>query len=284
MRKALIHRRACVLVVAVLVLSIPLGGAPADAMLSLYDNFNDASHLVRADLWRSHDSYSTGAVGSGRTDALRGIDALLASQLPLLTADPVNPKLLIAKRFVLQPGAASGSADSDGLNMVQAANAIGVQADVTMRLCLLGTAGFVQATVQLVGFNDGTSPGPGNSIGDIFAALRVSCGTTTNVAQITWNVLRCTEAACATFTSMGTGSFGDANIGQEYTLHVTKSGSSFVFTAVGQTQTFPVPGSPTAPPKGVRFDGLRTRIDPTTPANGGEFAVVATFDNVMIDQ
>jgi len=79
------------------------------------------------------------------------------------------------------------------------------------------------------------------------------------------------------------GSFGAVNIGQEYILHATKSGSSFVFTASGQTQTFPVPGSPTAPPRGP-FGELLTRIDPTTPANGGQWAVVATFDNVMVDQ
>jgi hypothetical protein len=269
-------------VVAALVASLALA-ATAEAA-SLYDDFNDPSHLVRADLWRSFDSYSTGGIGSGRTDAVRAIDALLASPLPLLTADPSNPKLLIAKRFVLQPGAPSGSSDSDGYAMLQAANATGVQADVTMKLCLLGTAGFVQAGVEFAGFNDGTSPAPGNRIGDIFARLRISCSSTTNQAQITWNVFRCTNSACSTATSLGTGSFGAANIGQEYTLHATKSsGSSFVFTAVGQTQTFPVSGSPTAPPR-VPFSDLMTRIDPTTPPNGGQWAVVATFDNVMIDQ
>ena len=277
------HRRACVLVVVALVASIPLGGAPASAVSSLYDNFNDPSLLVRSDLWRSFDSYSTGGIGSGRTDAVRGVDALLASSLPLLAADPSNPKLLIAKRFVLRPGAASGSSDFDGLVMLQAANAIGVQADVTMKLCLLSTAGFVQAGMEVAGFNDGTSPAPGNRTGDIFARLRISCSGTTNQAQITWNVFRCTDAACNTAASLGTGSFGAATIGQEFTLHATKSGSSFVFTAMGQTQTFPVPGGPTAPPR-VPFSDLMTRIDPTTPSNGGEFAVVATFDNVMIDR
>jgi hypothetical protein len=274
--------RVWVLVVAVIVGSIPLGGAPASAVLSLYDDFNDPSLLVRSDLWRTFDNYSTGGIGSGRTDAVRAIDALLASQLPLLTANPSNPKLLMAKRFVLQPGAASGSSDSDGLIVLQAPNAIGVQADVTMRLCLLGTAGLVQAGVSFVGFNDGTSPGPGNFLGDIFTRFRISCSNT-NQAEITWNVFRCTDAACGNITSLGTGSFGAANIGQEYTLRVTTGGSSFVFTAVGQTQAFPVPGSPTAPPRG-RLTDLITRIDPTTPANGGQFAVVATFDNAMIDQ
>jgi hypothetical protein len=72
------------------------------------------------------------------------------------------------------------------------------------------------------------------------------------------------------------------NLGQEVTLRVSRSGSGLVFTALGQTQTFPVPGSPTAPPR-LPFNGLRVRIDPTTPVPGGEFLVGATFDNVMID-
>ncbi len=278
MRKKLMGSRACVLVVAVLVVSIALGRAPASAVLSLYDDFNDPSLLVRADLWRSFYNYSTGGIGSGRTDGIRVIDALLG-----LAPNPANPKLLFAKRFVLQPGAATGSADFDGYIMLRGANAIGIQADVSLKLCVLGAAGFIQAGLTFVGFNDGTSPAPGNQTGDIFARFRISCSSATNQTEIGWNVLRCTDAACTAVTFLGTGSFAPATVGQEYTLHVSKSGSSFVFQALGQTQSFPVPGNPTAPPRGP-FTGVMTRIDPTTPANGGQFEVAATFDNVMIDQ
>jgi hypothetical protein len=272
------QRPVAIVVVAVLVASIGLGGRPAGAALSLYDNFNDPSFLVRADLWRSFDNYSTGGIGSGRTDGIRVIDALLG-----LTATPANPKLLIAKRFVLQPGAAAGSADFDGYVMLQGANAIGVQADVSMKLCVLGTAGFVQAGLTFSAFNDGTSPAPGNQTGDIFARLTVRCSNGTNQAEIGWTVLRCSDAACTAVTFLRTGSFGAVSVGQEYTLHVSKAGSSFTFQALGQIQTFLVPGSPVAPPRGA-FSGVMTRIDPTAPGNGGQFEVAATFDNVMIDQ
>jgi hypothetical protein len=43
----------------------------------------------------------------------------------------------------------------------------------------------------------------------------------------------------------------------------------------GQNQTFQVPGSPTAPPRG-NFLAVMTPIDPTTPAAGGDFVVVTT--------
>lgn len=283
MNKVSSQRPVAVVVVAVLVGSILLGGAPAGAALSLYDDFNDPSLLVRTDLWRSFDSYSTGGLGSGRPETIRAIDALLGSSLPGLGGNPSNPKLLIAKRFVLQPGAPSGSADSDGVIALQAPNATGIQADVTMKICFLSTAGFVQAAVLFAGFNDGASPAAGNRLGDIFVRLRLSCSSTTNQVQITWNVFRCTDSTCTNATSLGSGSFGPASIGQEYTLRAAKSGSSFVFTAAGQTQTFPVPGNPTAPPRSP-FVELESRIDPTTPGNGGQWAVVATFDNVMIDQ
>jgi hypothetical protein len=273
-RKRIIH----VAVIAALFASIQFGTTEAFAAQALYDNFNDPSFLVRADLWRSFDNYTTGGIGSGRTDGIRVIDALLG-----LSATPANPKLLIAKRFVLQPGAAVGSADFDGYVMLQGANAIGIQADVSMKLCFLGTAGFVQAGLTFTAFNDGTSPAPGNQTGDIFARLTVRCSSGTNQAEIGWTVLRCSDAPCTAVRFLGTGSFGPVSVGQEYTLHVSKTGSSFTFQALGQIQIFPVPGSPVAPPRAAS-SGVMTRIDPTTPGNGGQFEVAATFDNVMIDQ
>jgi len=284
MDKMLNQTPVAVFVVALLVGSMLLGTVSASSALSPYDDFNDPSLLIRADLWQNTDNFGIGGPGSGRLESVRVIDALLASQLPLIAADPSNPKLLFAKRVVLPPGAfPSAGVDLGGLIMLQARNATGIQADVAMKICFLGAAGFVQAAVDFLAFNDGTpSPGPPNSIGDIFARFRVGCSST-NQAEITWDVFRC-SGPCEGVTSLGTGSFGAATIGQEYRLHVMKSGSSFVFSAVGQTQVFPVPGSPTAPPRGSQFSGLRSRIDATTPSNGGQWAVVATFDNVMIDQ
>jgi hypothetical protein len=274
-----------VFVVALLVGSMLLGTVSASSALSLYDDFNDPSLLIRADLWQNTDNFC--GVAPGRLESVRVIDALLASQLPVTAADPSNPKLLFAKRVVLPPGAfQSESVDLDDLIMLQTRNATGIQADVAMKTCFLGAAGFVQVAVDFPAFNDGTPfHGPLDASGDIFARFRVGCSTT-NQAEITWDVFRCLggQGACVATTSLGTGSFGAAIIGQEYRLHVMKSGSSFVFSAVGQTQLFPVPGSPTAPPRGVRLSGLQSRIDATTPSNGGQWAVVATFDNVMIDQ
>ena len=267
------HRRVAVAVLAA-AFSVLLRAHQAQPAQVLYDDFNDPSHLVRADLWNRSPVFTTGGAGSGGTDSLSIIDALLFPTS--------NPKLLMAKRFVLQPGAASGSFDRDAYIMRQAPNAAGIQADVTMKLCSLSAPGFIGAYVIFAGFNDGTSPGPGNSTGDIHALFYVSC-TSTNQAAIVWQVIRCTDVACNSSPLLGSGSFGAANIGQEYNLHVTKSGSSFVFTALGQTQTFPVPGNPAAPPR-VLFNGPRTFISPTTPANGGEFTVAATFDNVFVDQ
>ncbi len=287
MDKMLNQTPVAVFVVALLVASMLLGTVSASSALSLYDDFNDPSLLIRADLWQNTDNFGIGGPGSGRLESVRVIDALLASQLPLIAADPSNPKLLFAKRVVLPPGAfQSSSVDLDGLIMLQARNATGIQADVAMKICFLGAAGFVQAAVDFLAFNDGTpSHGPLDSSGDIFARFRAGCSTT-NQAEITWDVFRCLGGSgeCGGATSLGTGSFGAATIGQEYRLHVMKSGSSFVFSAVGQTQVFPVPGSPTAPPRGSRFSRLWSRIDATTPSNGGQWAVVATFDNVMIDQ
>jgi hypothetical protein len=275
------------LVVALLVASMLLGTVSASSALSLYDDFNDPSLLIRADLWQNTDNFSIGRAGSGRLESVRAIDALLASQLPLVAADPSNPKLLFAKHVVLPPVAfSSAGVDLDGLIMLQARNATGIQADVAMKTCFLGAVGFVQVAVDFLAFNDGTpSHGPQDSSGDIFARFRVGCSTT-NQAEITWDVFRCLggNGACVGTTSLGTGSFGAATIGQEYRLHVMKSGSSLVFSAVGQTQVFPVPGSPTAPARGSPFSGFLSRIDATTPSNGGQWAVVATFDNVMIDE
>jgi hypothetical protein len=270
---------ACWPVALLLIASTIAGGPAITGAATLYDDFNDPNLLIRTDLWRSMDNYSTGGVGSGRLEAIRAIDGLLAS--PLLAANPSNPKLVIAKRFVLQPGASSG-ADSDGVLLLQAGSATGVQADVAMKICFLGAPGFVRAGVELAGFNDGTSPAAGNRTGDIFARFRIACSGATNQAQISWNVFRCTDAACSNATSLATGSFGTVNVDQEYTLHVAKSGASFVFTALSQTQTFPVPGNPAAPPH-LPFADVFTRVDPNTPSLGGQWAVVATFDNVMVD-
>ncbi len=265
--------RSGIATVLLLMSAVLLSARDATAASFLYDDFNDPSHLVRADLWGSADTYSTGGVGSGRTDALSIIDALIFPTS--------NPKLLIGRRLVLQPGAVGGF-DRDGYTMRNAPNVLGVQADVSMVVCSLSNPGLVQAGVQFYGFHDGTPGAATDSTGDILTRLRVSCADT-NQAQITWNVFRCTNATCTTTSSLGSGTFGPANIGQEYTLRVTRSGSSFLFTAVGQTQSFLVPGNPTAPPK-IPFNGLRTRIDPTTPTNGGDFIVAARFDNVVIDQ
>ena len=261
--------------VTMMVTTLTAGSIGAQ-QFSLYDDFNGASHLVRADLWNTFDGYST-VVGSGRTEIIKGIDALFS-----LAAPPSNPKLLIAKRFVLQPGAPIGSSDVDGYSARQASNVAGVQFDVTMLLCSMSAAGSVEAGMQYSGFNAGTSPEPGNRVGDVLAWIRIQCSST-NVPEITWRVFQCETSTCMNSPTLGTGSFGAANIGQEYTLRMVKSGSSFVFTAAGQTQTFPVPGSPTAPP-GIPFSQLLTRIDPTTPESGGEFVVGAKFDNVMISQ
>jgi hypothetical protein len=269
-----------VLAAALVVTSMLLRAAPASAELSLYDDFNDPSLLIRSDLWLSSDSYSAGGVGSGRVESVRMIDALLASQLPLIAANTSNPKLLFAKRFVLAPGAGSDSGDVETLGMLKAPNAISIQADITMKICFLGAPGFVQAAVELVAFHDATFPG--HEFGDIVAQLRVGCGAGTNQAEITWNVVRC-GFGCIGGTSLGTGSFGAATIGQEYRLHVMKSLNRIVFSAGGQTQMFPVPGSLTAPTGGL-LNGLRLQIDPLTPSNGGQWALVATVDNVMIDQ
>jgi hypothetical protein len=245
----------------------------AHAVLSLYDDFNDPSHLVRADLWNKNINFTTSGVGSGVTEVLSIVDALLFPT--------PNPKLLVARRFVLQPGGTAGN-DFYRYSARNTAGAVGAQADVAMLVCALDSSGLVQAGLSFAVFNDGTSTGPTDSTGDIFARLRIGC-TATNQAEVTWNVFRCTDSGCNNASSLGSGSIGAVVIGQEVSLNISKSGSSFVFTALGQTQIFPVPGSPTAPARGP-FLLLFSRIDPSVPANGGEFVVGASFDNVMIDK
>src|SRR5262249_39630867 len=173
-------------------------------------DFNAPSHLVRPDLWDSADGYSTGEAGSGEMDMLRIIDGLIFPT--------PNPKLLIVRHFVVQLGATSAR-DQDGLTARNTPSPIAGRADVKMILCILSTAGWAQAGGQFYGFNDGSSTAPSDATGDIVTRLRISC-TSTNQAAITWNVWRCTDSACANSTSLGTGSFGAVDNGQEFTLNV----------------------------------------------------------------
>ncbi len=243
---------------------------PAYAGLALYDDFNDPAHLVRADLWNVFTS-SRGSL----SDAVRVVDALIFPT--------ANPKLLIGRRLVVPTGADAGS-DLVIYSPRNAPSPLGVQADVTLALCLLTPDAFVLAGVSLFAFNDGTPGDPGDSTGDIFAQLRAEC-TGPNQAELTWRVFRCDDSTCGAVTILESGSFGLATLGQQSTLNVTKSGGSFVFTANGQVQNFPVPGGPTAPARSAfNGNGVVTQIFSLLPANGGEFAVIATFDNVMIDQ
>src|SRR5262245_7438073 len=130
-----------------------------------------------------------------------------------------DPKLLIVRHFVVQPGATTAS-DQDGLNARNAPNSVAIQADVKMLLCVLSNAGTVFAGVILYGFNDGTPGLPTDRTGDIFARLRITCAQT-NQATITWDVSRCKDASCTT-TALGTGTFGGVSLGQELTLNIKK--------------------------------------------------------------
>ena len=109
------------------------------------------------------------------------------------------------------------------------------------RARLLSTSGVIQSGILFAGFNDGSSPAPGNRVGDIFARIRIICAGTTNQAEITWAVVRCTDAACATGATLRSGSLGPATIGQEYTLRALRTGSTFQFTAKRPDSDVPRP-------------------------------------------
>jgi hypothetical protein len=259
--------------VALVLLAAAFLARPAAAAQVLYDDFEDPSNLVDPDRWQVNES-TIGDV----TESVRLIDRIL----PALGGDPANAKLLIARRFVVRPGASKGL-DRVGYNVVNPAGITGIQVDVNLGVCLVAGSGQVEAQVAAAGFKNAfVASGQGDQTGDIIGSLRIGCQTT-NQAAITWVVVQCTNSDCTSSSQLGSGSFGTVAIAAKHTLHLQVVGFSFVFTADGLApQTFTPGVAVTAP--NVPFFQIGTRIDATTPASGGEFLVLASFNNVFVDQ
>jgi hypothetical protein len=246
------------------------GTQAADAAQVLYDDFNDPSNLINGDRWLSTVSSS----GVTVLESIQLVDRLLAP-----TGNP-NGKLAIGRHMVVRSGASSGF-DRSGYDVVNPTSMTGIQADIAMLGCVVSD-GSVQARVYGAGFGNGSaSTGPGDQSGDILGILRIEC-TSSNQPELRWLVVQCNNAACTSSTQLGNGTFQAVNVGEKHTLHVQIVGSSFVFTADGQPQKFIPPGSLKAPK--LPFFQIGTRMDASSPANGGQFVVAGTFDNVFVDQ
>ncbi len=244
--------------------------------LTFWDDF-DSSPIVNTNLWGLSTDLTTGGAGVGVPESLQLIDDLLGLLFP---GAPTSGKLLIGRHLVINQGGSTAGVDRFEYRVTNPAVKSGIQAKVAVRVCV-AVDGTTVARVRGFAFGDGSQvSGPGDISGDVFALLRLICAATGQL-QISWEVRQCLDSACNSQMVLGTGSFGPANLNQEYTLHVQRVGNAVVFTVDNQPQQQFV--SPvTGPLKGANWF-IGTRMQANFPTNGAQLAVVATFDDVFVD-
>jgi len=235
------------------------------AQLTLYDDFNDPSNLVRADKWRAFVGFSFDRLA---LDSLHLIDNLLF-------ATP-NPKLLIVERIHIPVGTFGFSF----FGYAGFGGASAVQAGVTLAACTPAPGIETSVRIQMTGFHDST-PADG-SLGDIFGGVGVRCPPTGGAAELFWLVVRCGTSFCGSNTVLGTGVLGPGTLGQEHIVRIEKLGNHFRFTA----DTFPpqdvAPPGATATPPNVPFFDVISEVRAETAQAGGDLVVIGRFDDFMI--
>jgi hypothetical protein len=240
-------------------------GTPALAQLSVYDDFNDPSHLIRADKWTAFASWSGGLL-----ESLHIIDALLFP-----TPDP---KLLYVDRIHIAGG--TFGFEFFGHNAIDPGNVSAIQADVALLACIPTPGVETSARINMNGVHDATLPN--GSLGDIFGVIGVRCPSTGGGPELFWRIERCNIATCFATSVLAEGVLGPAVLGQEHVLRIEKVGTQFRFTADDLApQLIAAPGAVSPTANGPFFNPV-TVVAATTADAQGDFVLIATFDDVMI--
>jgi hypothetical protein len=263
------RRRSYALTAAAVVMAwtVLFPGPPARAQLSVYDDFNDPSHLIRGDKWAAFGSI----VGSQPLEGLHIIDSLLFPR--------ADPKLVFVDRIHIVPGTFGLWFFGYGAT-IGPINFSAIQADVALHFCTPTAGVETSARINLNGVHDATPPN--GSLGDIFGVAGVRCPTTGGAPELFWQIQRCNTALCSSTSVLTVGVLGPAVLGQEYVLRIEKVGTQFRFTADGfPPQLVPAPGAVSPTANGPFFNPV-TVVVATTQEAGGDFVLVATFDDFMI--
>ena len=257
---------------------------------SIYDDFE--SGLINPDKWYG-----------GQGDP--GADTPTAEVARLIIPTPQNPT---NHALALVQFAYGSTADNVGLapgnttrlRLSQNPNAIVLlQADVTIQSVLTQPSAAnmnngPRARAQLHGafFNDGTSSGPGDETGDIFATIQMVQDSLTGLQTIEAFFSRCTDSECNNSTTTNAPAFTTTwAVGETHTLVAwwDPANKRFIFVvdpfgpapeAHGLGYTFATTNVP-----GFGLKELRVRSTGANCTAGRTLsAIFATFDNVVIGQ
>lgn len=173
-----------VVVLAVLFGALVLYPAVGQAQLELYDNFSGTQ--INPDKWNGTESF-TSSSGNPNAEAQRFIS---------------GQKLRVALTTYGDATSNSGGRFGRfGLSFPNPTPITAMQASMTVKQamaqdCTANTDTTSRATAQLIGafFNDGTSPGSGNRIGDILATIEKR--QSRDGLQIRASISRCTDSGC----------------------------------------------------------------------------------------